>query len=326
MGDFRFFLPLPARFKDFYARSHFFLFLAGLCFSLVVGTIIWWAYLLYRNTGYLQSLSMKLATYDNDFTVYNHWTVRQNMIVWEAVTLLALVMLSGLSGLFFMLRDRARHRSFQSFFASMTHELRTPLSSIGLQVDSIVRTKSDPEKQQRYIVRLQEDMHRLEAQIERALELSRIENNRQSAVETLNIQTEWQRARQSFASRAHDRIIFNDKNLAGMVLADSHRLQIVLRNLMENTLAHGGRDKYNVNVSSHVTHDFLVLEYTDDGQGYQGNMDNLLRLFAKGEGSKGTGVGLYLCRSLVKAMGGQFNIQPQKNGFAVQLKLRAAND
>ena len=323
MQSAKFFIPLPGRVKDFYARSNFFLFLAGLCFSIVVGTIVWWAYLLYRNTGYLQNLSMQLAAYDKDFAIYNHWTVRKNMIVWEAITLLALVMASGISGLFFMMRDRARHRSFQSFFASMTHELRTPLSSIGLQVDSIARTRTDPEKQQRYIGRLQQDMHRLEAQIERALELSRIERNAQSASEPVDIATEWNRARQAFASRAQDAIQYDDAAIQGSAIADPHRLQIVFRNLLENSILHGKSENLVVSVSARNDGKNLILAYADNGNGYSGDRAVLTKLFAKGTGSKGTGVGLYLCRSLIIAMGGKFSIVPADAGFVVEIALRS---
>ena len=59
----------------------------------------------------------------------------------------------------------------QAFFASVTHELRTPLTSIRLQAEAI----AEGEQRAELARRLLEDSHRLESQIDKTLELARIE-------------------------------------------------------------------------------------------------------------------------------------------------------
>ena len=59
----------------------------------------------------------------------------------------------------------------QAFFASVTHELRTPLTSMRLQAEAI----AEGEQRAELARRLLEDSHRLESQIDKTLELARIE-------------------------------------------------------------------------------------------------------------------------------------------------------
>ncbi len=64
-----------------------------------------------------------------------------------------------------------RARGTQAFFAALTHELRTPLTSVRLQTEAIAAG----EPTQELIDRLLVDTHRLESQIDKTLELARIE-------------------------------------------------------------------------------------------------------------------------------------------------------
>ena len=83
----------------------------------------------------------------------------------------------GVDGVLFWLywRDAKRTRSLQAFFASLTHELRTPLTSIRLQAESISDGLADHPEQKDFLQRLLEDSQRLELQVERVLELARVE-------------------------------------------------------------------------------------------------------------------------------------------------------
>src|SRR5690606_29195371 len=72
-------------------------------------------------------------------------------------------------------RDRKRTRSIQAFFASLTHELKTPLTSIRLQAESIADPTNDDAFKRQLVERLLADTSRLEAQVERSLELARLE-------------------------------------------------------------------------------------------------------------------------------------------------------
>ena len=107
----------------------------------------------------------------------------QRMLQWESGTFL--VLLLTLSGALFWYyrRDMQRARGTQAFFAALTHELRTPLTSVRLQTEAIAAG----EPTQELIERLLADTHRLESQIDKTLELARIEGGGSLAEQAIRL-------------------------------------------------------------------------------------------------------------------------------------------
>ena len=100
----------------------------------------------------------------------------QHMLHWESTTFFVLAVVSSAFLFWLYWLDMRRARSIQAFFASVTHELRTPLTSIRLQAESIA--EQCDESQRQLVARLLEDTTRLEGQVERTLELARLEARR----------------------------------------------------------------------------------------------------------------------------------------------------
>jgi signal transduction histidine kinase len=64
------------------------------------------------------------------------------------------------------------------------------------------------------------------------------------------------------------------------------------------------------------------LFYQDDGKGYEGDPKDLGKLFFRGSASQGTGVGLYLVRTLMRKMKGDADFSENgKSGFNVGLEF-----
>ena len=93
------------------------------------------------------------------------------MLQWESGFFLVLLLTLSAALFWFYWRDMQRARGTQAFFAALTHELRTPLTSVRLQSEAIAAG----EPTQELIERLLADTHRLESQIDKTLELARIE-------------------------------------------------------------------------------------------------------------------------------------------------------
>src|SRR5207342_3527803 len=131
--------------------------------------MIWWGWVVHRQAVKIEELQQLVG--QSSSTAHEQWQVTQRMLVWEGGTLL--VLLTGLSValLWLYLRDQRRTRASRAFFASVTHELRTPLTSIRLQAESL----ADKGAAGPLINRLLEDTSRLEAQVEKTLELARLE-------------------------------------------------------------------------------------------------------------------------------------------------------
>ena len=110
------------------------------------------------------------------------------------------------------------------------------------------------------------------------------------------------------------------------VQADAGALQMILRNLIENSVRHAHVMPVSVRLTAAQRDGRVVLEYQDNGRGRgrgfgRGSGD----LFGRGADSSGAGVGLYLVRRLMQRMGGRvrFDTAPGE-GFRCELLFRVS--
>jgi signal transduction histidine kinase len=261
----------------------------------------WWDRLLLRQAGKIAELEGKLGL-SVDIT-QGQWHRTQNMLYWESLTFFGLLL--ACTGFLFWLywRDMKRAKGIQAFFASVTHELRTPLTSIRLQAESIAESLMGEVSQGNLVRRLLEDTIRLEAQVERTLELARVEGGGPVYNQPLQIKPWLDRFLKTWTADYRDRVELKLGVDDVLIEADPTAMQVIFKNLLENSVRHSKRGGIS-----------LLLK--DDGQGFQGDQKNLGKLFHKAPSSQGTGVGLYLVKILMKRMGGwvQFNFN---SGFEV---------
>jgi signal transduction histidine kinase len=325
--------------KRFSGKFHVMLFahltwLGTLC--LLVG---WWGRLVLRQAERIAVLERSLGL-ENTLTDA-HWHRIQRMLYWESGTFFSLLLVS--SGVLFWLywRDHLRARGVQAFFASVTHELRTPLTGIRLQAESIADTlesqKSGPNE---HLVtlsqRLIEDSMRLESQVDRTLELARVEGGGPVLNQPLQIKPWLDRFLKSGSRDYRGQIEFSSEVGDLWVDADTAALQVIFKNLLENSVKHSKREPVRVKLTSSVRRigkkeSLVWINVQDNGQGFTGESKTLGRLFHKGPSSQGTGVGLYLVEVLMRKMGGQVRfIDPQAirrlSGFQIELGFKEARN
>ncbi|MFZ4403740.1 MAG: ATP-binding protein, partial [Pseudobdellovibrionaceae bacterium] len=117
------------------------------------------------------------------------------------------------------------------------------------------------------------------------------------------------------------------------VFTDRRALELVLKNLFHNSILHGKAQKIKIDVVTHKN-SLLQISIVDDGQGFQGVAASLGKEILKSQHSKGNGIGLYLCKQLIKRLKGQIILnataddgerrtspQTTEKGFAVLLIL-----
>src|SRR6185295_5010552 len=208
---------------------------ATLWLLLLFALMIWWGWVVHRQAVKIEELQQLVD--QNSSAAHEQWQVTQRMLVWEGGTLLVLLTGLSVSLLWLYLRDQRRTRASQAFFASVTHELRTPLTSIRLQAESLADAGSGSP----LIRRLLEDTSRLEAQVERTLELARLEGGGALDLQPLPIRAWLERQVEGVKAEGSALEVelqqANDADEA-LVLADRNALKVIVRNLVENTLRH----------------------------------------------------------------------------------------
>jgi len=170
--------------------------------------------------------------------------------------------------------------------------------------------------------------HRLESQIDKTLELARIEGGGRLAEQAIRLDQWLERVLNGVVAAegegAQLRVTI-DPDLPP-VAGDTSALQLILRNLVENSLRHGDRSLIHIDVAARRAGNAVELRYRDDGRGFEGDPDSLGRLFLRGGGSRGTGVGLYLVRVLMERMGGTVRFaHADGGGFAATMSFVPGN-
>jgi signal transduction histidine kinase len=308
---------LPAR------RARWLAILAALWIVLVLTLGGWWVTYFVRQARLVAELQQLVGR--SDVQVVDQWARTRLMLVGESsVFLVLLLLVSGLLAWFY-LREARRARGMQAFFAAVTHELRTPLTSIRLQAEAI----AEGDQRVELARRLLEDSSRLESQIDKTLELARIEGGGPLAEQSVPLHGWLERTLAQVAASQGGRVTLLVQVPEGLppVLVDAAALQMVLRNLVENAVRHAGREPVQVQVSARALERFVVLQFRDDGAGTHTPARELGRLFGRGSGSAGSGVGLYLVRALIERMGGsvEFCTAPG-DGFTAELRLLASSE
>jgi signal transduction histidine kinase len=268
---------------------------------LLLALAAWWSLLVYRQAMRISELEA-LAGLDAANKT-EQWDRTRLMVVSEGTFFVVLLLALSAALAWLYWRENRRARGMQAFFASVTHELRTPLTSIRLQAEAI----AEGDQRAELARRLLEDSHRLESQIDKTLELARIEGGGPLAEQAIPLRG-WLEHCVSCCIEAHGTALAVNIDVApGLpaILADAAAVQMILRNLLENSVRHAGMRPVTVSIAARAQDGGVVIDYRDNGQGVRGDPRELGVLFGRGGESRGSGVGLYLVRALMRRMGGQ---------------------
>jgi len=308
---------MPAR------RARLIAALASLWILLVMILGAGWVVLVINQARQISEL--QALTGSADSMVAAQWASTRRRIVGEsAVFLLLLLAVTALLAWLYW-RESRRARGMQAFFAAVTHELRTPLTSIRLQAEAI----AEGDQRVELARRLLEDSSRLESQIDKTLELARIEGGGPLSEQSVPLRSWLERTLPAIAG-AHGAQVeaqFAVEASLPPVAADAAALQMIVRNLVENSARHAGRDCVRVQISARRDGERVLLEYRDDGAGTAVQGRELGRLFGRGAGSGGSGVGLYLVRALMERMGGRADFSSAPGaGFRAELRFAPSSE
>ena len=308
---------MPAR------RARLIALLASLWIVLVMVLGAGWVVLVIHQARQISELQALTGSADN--MVAAQWASTRRRIVGEsAVFLLLLLAVSALLAWLYW-RESRRARAMQAFFAAVTHELRTPLTSMRLQAEAI----AEGDQRAELARRLLEDSSRLESQIEKTLELARIEGGGPLVEQSIPLRSWLDRTLAGIATAHGERLevrVHLDDSLPP-ILADAAAVQMILRNLVENSVRHARLERVQVRLTARGLGDQVLLEYHDNGAGTAVQGRELGRLFGRGDGSGGSGVGLYLVRALMQRMGGRADFYSAPGeGFRAELCFAASSE
>lgn len=216
----------------------------------------------------------------------------------------------------------------ERFIANAAHELRTPLTSLlgFVEMLSRARHRLDESKLQTMFDAMTRSGDRLAVLIENLLDLSKLQAGQVTVdIEPVRIDT---LAREVVASTPppDGRRVEVEVTDTPIALADRHRLDQVVTNLLTNAYRYGGP---NISLSGGRRNGDVFLSVTDDGPGVEEQLlGDLFQPFSRGSTSStigGSGLGLAIVKMLVEACGGEIWHEPlEPTGARFCVKLRSA--
>ena len=233
---------------------------------------------------------------------------------WEGGTFILLLTSLTVSFYYLYYKDLRKTKSLQDFFSGLTHELKTPLASVRLQGEVLQEKLSLDEKEAQLFDRLIDDTQNLETQMDKIIQLSRVERDRTLNLQKKSIKDELKRIVSQFSGDLSIEL----SNLKDIVVEiDPFALELIFKNLFENTKHHSKRDEATIKIDSDS--EYLNIIYNDQGV-FKGDTKKLGKLFYTHHQTRGSGIGLYLSKKLTKMMNGDFIISTSPN-FFITIKL-----
>ncbi len=220
----------------------------------------------------------------------------------------------------------------RDLIAAVSHDLRTPLTSLRLLAGAVEDDLVDRETRERYLGQMSGHLASLSALIDDLFELSRLEagdiqwSMRQVALDELVLDTV-----EAMRPHAAERGVAVAAALDGSVAAaraNPEQLQRVLRNLIHNAIRHTPADG-SVTVAAQSSGGSVEVEVADTGVGVPAeDRGRVFEPFYRGgrdraRGGEGSGLGLAICRAIVEAHGGEIWLADSPAGARVRFSLPA---
>ena len=269
------------------------------------------------------------------------WTINQlpagpgaRAVRWTGALLL------GVLSVVFMLLYRLGGRQIdlarqqQDFVSAVSHELKTPLTSIRMYGELLLQGWASEDKKREYYGFIHDESERLSRLIGNVLQLARMERNElklklesrpvASLIDLARSKLEAQVERAGFVLN----IELADDVANGAVEVDSDAWLQILINLVDNALkfsAHASNKRVDLQVMGQGKN--LCMRVRDYGPGVpKDQLQKIFRLFYR-VGSEltretvGTGIGLALARQLAQAMHGELDVRNRQPGAEFELRL-----
>ena len=288
-----------------------------LLFFYVLAQLFWWGFQLI--TVYQKNIA------EERLLNYKIW-----MILGEGSVFLILLFI-GFRFIYRSIKKDILSAQLEStFLLSVTHELKTPIASIRLMLDTLLLRKTEELQQKQMIKDAQHELLRLQNQIENILLTTRTQSNsfekkdEESLLKDLiaepivKIKKWYPKAEIETFATENQRVFFDPELFSALVV-----------NVIENGIIHGDPQKP---IQAHFTvqQQALTIEIKDEGKGIPDDIKNQItqRFFSQNNhhtgAAKGTGLGLYLAESIVKSYNGKIAFHknsPQGTIVHIQIPL-----
>lgn len=310
----------------------------------VFAFLFWWTFLLLRQSNQHISDIIRYETLREQVdsgmpnaslspekieTIRQDFRRNQIMIITEGLVFFALLLLGMLYIRKSWLQEIRLNRQQNNFILSITHELKSPLSTIKLVAQTLFKRELPKVKKQTLLQSSLEETERLQNLVENILAAAKLEDGKYGIRKS---KTQLKSLLDRIAQRYFDitdRLKYASNEDCQLLLnADKNALELVFVNLVDNALKYS--DQGDVIMTYTCLNDIVEIRVKDEGPGI--SVDEVKHIFKKFYRSgdehtrraNGTGLGLYIVDKIVKYHQGSIKLEnPGEPGacFVVTLPI-----
>jgi two-component system sensor histidine kinase SenX3 len=266
-------------------------------------------------------VSIAAAVVLNISWIIRNW--RDAVLLFSGIVFFLLIITGLVLNTVFLVREIRRNEQHDSFINAVTHELKTPIASIRLYLETLQRRElNDPQRQQFYGLML-EDTDRLLSTVEQVLKAGevRMARSKRHLVEfdfrgLVSECMELARTRHHLPASAlywrEDASPNGSSRAPVTVHGDPDELRTAVGNILDNAIKYsGGLVDVSVQIETLPYDNRIALRVRDRGIGIPAHeLKRIFKRFYRVRGrpfsqAKGTGLGLFIVKSIARAHGGR---------------------
>ncbi len=250
------------------------------------------------------------------------------LILTEGLVLLVAI-LAGVYVIFlYWQRQTALLKAKRDFISQVTHELKSPLASLQLHLETIRRRHPSPVKMETFLDTMLADTERLDTLVNNLLSANRLEQRgirlRLKNVDFSTVVSNYFRPQQYSLPKAGTMHLTVEPGL--YVMIEKEAIETVFRNLLENAILYSPL-KPMINVRLYRDGRFAHFVIADQGRGIAPKeQKKVFHIFYRGKRSgetiKGTGLGLFITQAVIRLHKGKVWLQSaEPTGTEVHIQL-----
>lgn len=252
---------------------------------------------------------------------------RVNMILGEGSMFVVILVVGAIYFHRLLKKEKEMQRQQRNFLLSVTHELKSPLASIKLYLQTILKRDLEKEKREKFIQSSIDDIGRLDDLVENMLLASKIENRSYSFPKaTFDFSSLVENMIDRLVINVQDkRTILRDISPGIEILGDRFSLGSMINNLLENAVKYSNEGT-SIFISLKKENEKIVFKVSDEGCGIPPEDENKIfdKFYRSGNEmtrkTKGTGLGLFIVNQVVTNHNASINISknlPQGTCFEI---------
>jgi len=244
------------------------------------------------------------------------WGWRSGILLFLGIVLTMLIIAGVVLNTIFLVREIRRNEQHDAFINAVTHELKTPVASIRLYVETLKTRAVDETKRNEFYGIILSDSDRLLGTIEQILRTGRVgASSRKPHLAPMRLDELVNEcvARARILHNIPPESLKYDVAPPLPILGDYDEVHAAVSNLIDNAVKYSAHDNMRIEVKATETDDgrFAQVRVSDRGAGIpRGELKRIFKRFYRVHSHhstrvKGTGLGLYIVRSVAKRHGGR---------------------